>query len=203
MDLPQLASPATIEKTVKALKERNVTPHVVQNKEEALETIKKLIPDGAPVMTGSSTTLQQIGFVDLLKSGQHPWHNVKEAIVNEKDPAKQQELRKQSVLSDYFLGSVHALTEDGIILVASASGSQIPAYAFTSSNLIWVVGAQKIVSNLDAAFERVRNYVLPLEDARMKSTGAAGSMTAKWFIFEREIMGRNIHLILVNEILGF
>lgn len=168
-----------------------------------MEAIKKLIPEGAAVTTGSSTTLNQIGFTDLLKSGHHPWHNLKEAIVNEKDETKKTELRRQSSLAQYFLGSVHALTEDGIAVIASATGSQLAPYAYTADNVIWVVGTQKIVPSLDDAMRRVRDYVFPLEDERMKSTGASGSTFGKWLIFEREINQRQIHLILVNEVLGF
>jgi len=203
MNYIDLANQATIEKTIEALKGRNIHPQFVQTQAEAIEAIKKLIPDSATVMTGSSTTLNQIGFTDLLKSGDHPWNNLKGAIVTETNPAKQAELRRQSSLAQFFLGSVHAITEDGIALIASASGSQLPAYAFTSDNVIWVVGAQKIVPTLDDAFKRVREFVFPLEDARMKSTGAPGSTFGKWLIFEREIMPRKIHLILVNEVLGF
>jgi L-lactate utilization protein LutC len=203
MPYAELASQATIDRTFANLKERNIHPQLVQNKAEAMAAIKKLIPDGAAVMTGSSTTLDQIGFIELLKSGQHPWNNLKHAIVQEQDATRQEDLRRQSVLSSFWLGSIHALTEDGQALIASASGSQIPAYAFTAENVIWVVGTQKIVPTLEEAFKRVNEYVFPREDARMKSTGAPGSTRGKWLIFEREIMPRQVHLLLVNEVLGF
>ncbi|MES2134930.1 MAG: lactate utilization protein [Patescibacteria group bacterium] len=199
-----IPSAEVIEKTIAAVGARNVSVHLVNTKEEALEKVKSLIPEGAEVMTGSSTTLQQIGFVDVLKSGEHPWKNVKETIVAETDPVKQTELRKLSVSADYFLGSIHAITEAGQTVVASASGFQIPSYAFTSDNVIWVAGAQKIVPNLESAFARIHDYVYPLEDARMKSVGMGGSVIAKMFIFEREIMpNRHVHLVLVKEVLGF
>lgn len=203
MSFTDLADQATIDKTLVGLKARNVQAEFVQTAAEAVEAIKKLIPNGASVMTGSSTTLNQIGFTDLLKDGQHPWNNLKNAIVAETDATKQSELRRQSSLAQYFLGSVHAVTSDGELLIASASGSQLGPYAFTADNVIWVVGAQKIVPTLDDAFKRVREHVFPLEDARMKSTGAPGSVFGKWLIFEREVMPRKIHLILVNEVLGF
>lgn len=203
MDYNTIPSDEIISTLSAKLLERGVSVHIVQNKAEALEKLRSLIPDGSEVMTGSSTTLDQIGFVDLLKSGAHPWNNVKDAIVKETDSVKQGELRKQSVLAEYFMGSVHAITEEGQVVVASASGSQIPSYAFTSNNVIWVAGAQKIVPSLTDAFARIKTYVYPLEDARMKSVGMGGSVLAKMFIFEREIMPRKIHLILVKEVLGF
>ena len=204
MTYDQLASPEVVQETISALKERNIEALLVNTKEEALEKIKEMIPAGASVMTGGSTSLNEIGFSDLLVSKNHSWKNLKDEIVAETDPDKQNELRKQSVLADYFLGSVHAVTKDGEVLVASASGSQIPSYVFTSPNVIWVVGAQKIVSDLNAAFDRVKTYVFPLEDQRMKSTGAQGSIIGRWLVFEREIMpSRKVTLIFVNEKLGF
>jgi L-lactate utilization protein LutC len=204
MTYDQLASPEVVQETISALKERNIEALLVNTKEEALEKIKEMIPAGASVMTGGSTSLNEIGFSDLLVSKNHSWKNLKDEIVAETDPDKQNELRKQSVLADYFLGSVHAVTKDGEVLVASASGSQIPSYVFTSPNVIWVVGVQKIVSDLNAAFDRVKTYVFPLEDQRMKSTGAQGSIIGRWLVFEREIMpSRKVTLIFVNEKLGF
>ena len=199
----QLPPKEIVETTIKAVKSRGINAEFLDTKEEALERIKALIPAGAEIMTAGSTTLQEIGFVDLLKSGKHKWNNIKDKLLAEKDEAKQSELRKKSVTSDYFLGSVHAVAETGEILVASASGSQLPSYAFSSNNVIWVVGTQKIVPTLEEGFKRVRNYCFPLEDKRMKSVGYPGSTIGKILLFEREIMPRKITLIFVNEKLGF
>lgn len=204
MDYTKIVEDSVIKKTVEALKARNVHAIIVDTKEEALEEIKKLIPKGASVMNGSSATLNEIGFVDYLKSGKHGWDNVHADIVNEKDPAKQSRLRKESVLSDYFLGSVHAITEKGQLLVASASGSQIPSYAFTSDNVIWVAGANKIVPDREAGFKRIEDHVFPLENKRMQGVGYPGSVIARVLIIEREIMpNRHLTLIIVKEKLGF
>jgi L-lactate utilization protein LutB len=191
---------------MEALTKSGHLPQLVQSKAEALEKIKTLIPVGASVMNGSSRTLEEIGFVQYLKDGKHGWNNLHEAILAEKDPVKQGVLRKQSVLSDFYLGSAHAVSETGEIVVASNSGSQLPHLAFTSPNIILVVGTQKITPNLDSALARLKEYVLPLEDARMKSAGvAAGSFISKLLIINREpsFMGRKVHIIFVNEKLGF
>lgn len=204
MDYNVLPAGEVISKTMAALKERNISAQLVANKSEALEAVKKLLPAGAEIMTGGSTTLKQIGFVDILKSGQHPWQSFKDKIFAEKDLTKQAKLRQQSCLAEYFLGSVHAVTEKGEILVASNTGSQLPAYVFTSNNVIWVVGAQKIVPSLEEGFKRVWEYCLPQEDRRIKSTGGAGSNIGKLLVFERETLPfRKINLIFVNEVLGF
>ena len=157
-------------------------------------------------MTGGSVTLQQIGFEEILISGNHPWRNFKADLLAEKDPVKQSAMRQQGVLSEYFLGSVNALAESGELVFASGSGSQLPAYAFTSRNVIWVVGAQKITPTLEDALQRVRQYVLPLEDRRQKGLGnQAGSRINRILIIEGEpaYLRRNLTLILVNQVLGF
>jgi len=199
-----LALKGAVNKAKKELEKRGIKVEFINTKEGTLKRLKELIPKNSEVMIGGSTTLEQIGFVNLLKSKNHPWVNLKDKILAEKDKNKQNELRRLSVTSQYFIGSVHAVSQTGEVLVASASGSQIPSYAFSSDNVIWVVGTHKITKNLKDAFDRVRNYALPLEDKRMKSIGYSGSTIGKLLIFEREIMpNRKITLIFVNEKLGF
>ncbi len=204
MKFDVLASKETVEKTMKALKPRGINAEFVSTKEDAFKRLKTLIPSGAEVMTGGSTTLDQIGFTDLLKSGKHTWKNLKDAILSEKDPVKQEELRKKSVTSAYFIVSVHAITETGEILIASATGSQIPSDSYSSDHLIWVAGTHKIVPTIEDGFKRIHEYCVPLEDKRMKSIGYNGTTLGKILIFEREINpNRKITLIFVNEKLGF
>ncbi len=205
MDYAMLANTEAVNKTISGLAERGMEGIMVNSRAEALEKIKSLIPAGASVMNGSSRTLEEIGFIDYLKSGTHGWKNLHEEILAETDKEKQSVLRKQAVLSDFYLGSIHAIAETGEFVIASNSGSQLPHIVFTSPNLIFVVGMQKLVSNLDEALARVREYVLPLEDQRMKDAGMGGSAISKLLIFEREpsFMGRKVHVIFVNEKLGF
>ncbi len=205
MKYDTLASKESVEKTMRALTERGHLPEFLESRVQALARIKELIPADASVMNGSSRTLEEIGFVQYLKDGEHGWNNLHKAILSEKDPATQAMLRKQSVLSDYYLGSAHAIAETGEIVVASNSGSQLPHMAFTSPNLILVVGTQKIAPDVETAIARLRDYVFPLEDARMKSVGMGGSFISKLLIIEKEqpFMGRKSHIIFVNERLGF
>lgn len=194
-----------LEQVVTALNERNFNAVVVNDRAEALEKIKLLIPKGASVMNGTSKTLEEIGYIDYLKSGRHGWNNLHEAILNEPDEEKQALLRRQSVVSDFYLGSVHALAATGELVIASNSGSQLPHIAYTSPNLIFVVSTKKIVPNLQMAFERLEKHVVPLESERIKSLYGVPTTHAKTLIFHREnpSMGRNVKIILVNEPLGF
>ncbi len=205
MDYTTLATDETLAKVVTALRERNIEAIIVENKEAALAKIKELVPAGASVMNGSSTTLQEIGFIDHLKSGTHGWNTLHEAVLAEKDPEKQATLRRHALLSDYYLGSVHALSEAGELLIASNSGSQLPHIAYTSPNVILVVGAQKITPTLAAAEARLKDHVVPLEDARMKSVNMGGTKLNKllYFFGEPAYTGRQMKMLLVKEKLGF
>ena len=205
MNYDILATKEIVTKTVEALKANGVEAIVVETGTEALEKIKGLIPKDASVMNGASKTLDQIGFIEYLKSGKHGWNNLHEGIVAEKDRSKQMILRKQAVLSDYYLGSVHALAENGDFIVASNTGSQLPHIVFTSPNLIFVVSTKKIVPTLIDAIKRLEDHVLPLEDKSIMEKFNIHTMLSKIVIFKREnpMMGRKVRMILVNEDLGF
>ena len=205
MNYETLATPEQIAETIKNLEAHNVHTISVATGADALAKIKELIPAGASVMNGSSVTLETIGYVDYLKDGQHGWNNLHENILTEQDKAKQSELRKQAALSNYYLGSVHALSETGEFLVASNTGSQLPHIVFTSKNLIFVVGAQKIVPNLAQGFKRLEEYVVPLEDKYMMEKYNVHTFPSKVVIFNREKpeSGRTVTMIIVNEKLGY
>lgn len=200
-----LAGKEVVEKVEKVLTERGFLPESVETGAEALARIKELIPSGASVMNGSSKTLEEIGFVDYLMGGMHGWNNLHEAVLAEKDPVKQKELRERSLTSDYYLGSVHAITKEGEIVISSNTGSQLSHLVFTSPNIILVVSTKKIVPTLPDAFERLEKYVMPLEDASILKKYGVHTMRAKTLILHREnpMIGRKVHIIFVNEKLGF
>lgn len=195
-----------VQRTVEAVNARGIHTELLETKETALKRVQALISPGCVVMTGASVTLRQIGFEELLISGNHPWRNFKADLLAEKDPVKQSAMRREGTLAEFYLGSVNALAETGELVFASGSGSQLPAYAYTSRNVIWVVGAQKITPTLEDALRRVREYVLPLEDQRQRNLGnQAGSRINRILIIEGEpaYLRRNLTLILVNQVLGF
>ncbi|MDP3941373.1 MAG: lactate utilization protein [bacterium] len=200
-----IPSDGVIQKTVDALKKHNISPLIVASGKEAMEQIISLIPKGASIMNGSSKTLEQIGYLDYLKGGKHGWNDLHHAITSENDPEKRAELRRQSVLSDYYLGSVHALSGTGEFLIASNTGSQLPHVVYTSPNLIFVVGAQKIVPTLADAFKRLEEYVYPLENKHMMDLYKVGTNLSKIVVFkkERQKSGRTVRMIIVKEVLGF
>jgi hypothetical protein len=112
-------------------------------------------------------------------------------------------LRRASTTAEYFLGSVQAITETGQVMGVDASGSRQGGYVFGAKHVLWVVGVNKIVSDLDMAFRRLHEHIVPLEDARMKKTGAPGTFIGKMVVYEREGIPDRISTILIKEKLGY
>lgn len=198
----EIPSDEVISETIEALKKRNFNVILVNSKEEALEAIKNFIPAGSEIMNGSSTTLHEIGFNDYLKDGTHGWNNLHVAILNEKDPVKKKELMRRADSSEYFLGSVNAISQNGELVACDASGSRVGAYLFSAKKLVLVSGVNKISADLQTAMQRVRDFVFPLEDARALKAYGMHSSTNKWMILEGDSSGR-VTVVLVKEKLGF
>ncbi len=192
-----------IAETIKAIEARGIKVVLVENKAEALHKLTALIPAGAEVMNGSSTTLIEIGFVELLSSGKHEWKNLHETILAEKDSAKQSDLRRKAVTAEYFIASVNAIAKTGELAACDASGSRVGAFPFAAKNLILVSGANKIVPTLEAALARIKEYAFPLEDVRAKKAYGMNSRLGKIVIIANEMFQGRTTLILVKENLGY
>ena len=205
MDYELLANEEAVKKVESALKDKGYDVTVVKTGAKALDKIKDLIPEGATTMNGSSVTLEQIGYFRFIESGQNKWKDLHGDIRKEDDPIKRTELRRKATLSDFYLGSVHALTYNGEFIVASNTASQIPHIAYTSPNLIFVVSTKKIVPDIESGFKRLENYVYPLVDKDLMDKYGKHTAISKVLVFKREpeYLGRKIHFILVNENLGY
>ncbi len=189
--------------TVDAVSRRGIRVIVVKNATEALEKLKSLIPAGSEVMNGSSTTLGEIGYTDYLKAGKHGWKNMHLTIFAEKDPQKQADLRRKAETSEYFIASVNAIARTGELAACDASGSRVGAFPFAAKNLILVSGVNKIVPDVAAALQRIREYVYPLENARATRVYGGGSTLGKFVILSHEIVQGRTTMILVKERLGY
>jgi len=199
----KIPSLSTINKTVETMRKRGFTVNILDNKAQAFQRLKELLPAGAEVMTASSTTLYQIGFMDYYLGGKNPWHCLGPEVYNEKNPETQGMLRRKADTAEYFLGSVNALAETGELVACDASGSRVSAYPFAAKKVILVVGIQKITPNLQKAMQRVREYVFFLEDERAKKAYGVGTRLGKWAIIENEMQKDRITILLVKEPLGF
>lgn len=199
----QMYNKKQLEELALKMKERNFEVEIVSSKAQALEAVKNSLPDGSEVMTGSSTTLNEIGLSDYLASKDSKFISLQAKIGQENDESKRQDLRRHSVAADYFISSVNAVTKDGVLLAVDATGSRVGAMPFAAKKLILVIGSQKITKNIEEAMQRIREYVFPKENKRAMAAYGMGSMLGKWIIFEREATPGRLKVILVEETLGF
>lgn len=192
-----------LEKTAESLKANGISAVIVENSQEAKKKVLELIAENAEVMTMTSVTSDSIGITkEINESGRH--NSIRNVLMSMNRETQGKEMQKLGAAPEYVVGSVHAVTEDGKVLIASQSGSQLPAYAFGSSKVIWIVGAQKIVKNFEEGLKRVYDYTLPLESERArKAYGVPGSAVNKLLVFNKEIKPNRITMIIVKEKLGF
>jgi acyl-CoA hydrolase len=191
----------TLAATVVALEEHGFSVEVVDGFDAAREAVLARIPEGASVMTNTSVTLKETGIADAIDGG-GPYDSVRNRL-NELDFATQlQEMKAIGGQPDYALGSVHAVTRDGTLVIASASGSQLASYAWGAAKVIFVVGVQKLVAGPEAARERIYRHSLPLEDARAYATYGQNSFVGKILEIHQELAGRS-HVVLIRRAVGF
>jgi acyl-CoA hydrolase len=159
------------------------------------------IPHGASVMTNTSMTLTQAGIDDAINDG-GPYDSARNKMATLDFATQLQEMKEVGGQPDYALGSVHAITRDGTLVIASASGSQLVSYAWGAANVIFVIGGQKLVPTAAAARERIFEHSLKLEDARAYAAYGTNSFVGKILEIHQELPGR-IHVVLVRQSVGF
>lgn len=191
----------TIEKTIAALKENGIEALVVGSEDEAKQKALELIPEGSEVMTMTSKTLEAIG-LDKIFNESGKYNSVRAKLMDKvTDP---REKKRLGAAPEYTIGSAHAVTEDGHVLIASNTGSQLAAYVYGADHVIWIVGAQKIVKDNDEAMKRLYEYTLPLESKRAhEAYGVPGSFISKILVVDREIKPSRISIIFITKNLGF
>jgi hypothetical protein len=198
----RLASDEQIERTTKALEANGIHTLIAQNGEEAKRLFFELIPQGSEVFLGASVTLETLGIqAEIDKSGHYEALRPKMFAMNRETQGR--EIRKLGSAPDYAAGSVHAITEDGCVLIASNTGSQLGPYANGAGKVIWVAGAQKIVKDVAEGLRRIEEYDVPLEEEHMQQLYKRSTGLNKILIVNREIRPGRITLIIVKEKLGF
>jgi acyl-CoA hydrolase len=199
--LPTAAPEAVIQRAAERLREQNIEVVVVDTADEARDAVLARIPEGSEVHSGKSATLEEIGvFTALHEPGRF---DAIRAKLQAMDRATQgREMRKLGAVPDTIVGSVAAITEDGALVAASATGNNLAAYAGGAGRVILVVGSQKFVPNLDAAFHRIRDVVFPYENARVRATLGVGTKLEKVLILSGEWNAGRTTVILVREPVG-
>ncbi len=190
-----------LQRAVQALEARGFTAEIVEDGARARRIVLDLIPEGAEVHVALSETLRELGITaEIDESGRY---DAVRPRLQKLDRATQgREMRKLGAAPDFILGSVPAVTEDGQVLVASGSGSQLGAYAYAAGSVILVVGHQKVVADVEEGLRRIREYSLPREFERMQAAGRAGTLWSETLMLHYDPRHR-VRIVLVRETLGF
>lgn len=196
------AALATLEGVAAILTEHGFDVELLDDMTDARARVRELIPVGASVFTSASETLRLSGIEADINDGDR-YDPIKPRIVAMDRQTEMDGIRRLMSTPDFVVGSVHAVTQDGSLLIASASGSQLPGMAGGAAHAIWVVGAQKVVRDLSAGLRRVEEHCLPLETARAQRAYGHPSAITRLLILKREpYVGRST-VLLLREAVGF
>ncbi len=191
-----------LERTAAALTEHGFAVEILDDAAAARARVRELIPEGASVFTGASETLRLSGIEeDISSSGRY--QAVRPRVLAMDRATQADDIRRLLASPDVAMGSVAAVTETGSLVIASASGSQLPGYAGGAARAIWIVGAQKVVPDLSAALRRVEEHCLPLEDARARVAYGYPSAVNRLLILNAEFQPGRGTVLLLRTAIGF
>jgi YkgG family uncharacterized protein len=198
------ATDGAVERTAAALRAKGYAVHVVETGDEARNLILDLLPEGAEVGQGASTTLELIGVTkELEESGRFDAVRKRTRAMDRTTPEGLRAMRKLGVGPDWFVNSAHAVTEDGTIVVVSNTGSQLAPLAFGAGEVIFAIGTQKLVPDLETAMRRIEEHTLPLENVRMQGLYGTDSEIKKVLIIHKEFRPSRFTVVLIKEPVGF
>jgi L-lactate utilization protein LutC len=198
------ADDATVERTAEALRAKGYEVFVADDAATARQIVLDKLPKGAEVSQGASKTLEEIGVTKVIEeSGDYDAIRPKTRKLDYTTEEGREAGRKMGAVPDYWLNSVAALTEDGRMVLASNTGSQLGPVAFGAGHIIFVIGTQKIVKDLDEAMRRLEEHVLPLESERLFKMYGSPSNISKVLIVNKEIRAGRFTVVLLKEPAGF
>jgi len=205
MPATQFTAPAPaerLERAAAALTAHGFTVEILDDVAAARTRIKDLIPEGASVFTGASETLRLSGIEDDLNASGR-YDAVKPRTLAMDRETDSDDIRRLRASPDVSIGSVHAVTETGSLVIASGSGSQLPGYAGGAASAIWIVGAQKVVPDLNTALQRIEDHCLPLENVRALAAYGWPSAINRLLILNAEYQPGRGTVLLLREAIGF
>lgn len=190
-----------VERVAAALRSHKIEAIVVESGEEARRVVLGMIPEGAEVHSGKSKTLQDLGlYAEIVESGRYDALRPRYFAMDRKTQGR--EIRKLVAAPDFMLGSVAAVTDAGVLVAASATGSQLGAYSSGAGRLILIVGAQKIVADLEAALRRIDEVVFPYENAQVRELLGVDTALEKVLLMYGEWNEGRTTVVLVREPVG-
>jgi ketosteroid isomerase-like protein len=196
------APESRLDRAAAALTAHGFTVEVLDDAAAARTRVAELIPPGAEVFTAASETLRLSG-IDEDLNGSGRYRALRPALLAMDRAAQADEYRVRLARPEFVVGSVNAVTETGSLVAASGSGSQLPAYSGGAGQAIWIVGAQKVVPDLDAALRRIDEHVLPLESARTRTAYGQPSAVNRLLVLNAEPRPGRATVLLLREPIGF
>ena len=201
-EFAKVASDERLRAAKAALERNGISCQLVDSGDEARTAVRSLLPIGAEVFNNTSRTLEVIGVAeDVERAGLY--QPLRPRLYQMDREMQGREMRQLGAAPDHVVGSVHAVTEDGSLVIASASGSQLGPLASGAGHVILVIGGQKIVPDLATALRRIHEYCFPLEDRRAREAYGVPSGVNNVLIINRVIFPGRVTAILVRESLGF
>jgi acyl-CoA hydrolase len=195
------ASEAELTALAERLRERNFEVVIVDGADEARAEVLKRIPAGASIHSGKSKTLEDAGIFNTLMADER-YDFIRRKTLKMDRRTQMREILQMGATPDVIINSVQAVTQDGQLVITSATGSQLGPLASGAGKVIFVIGSQKVVADLDTAFRRIKEHVFPYEDARLREQLGAGTKIAKTLIFDQEYMPGRTTVILVRRPIG-
>jgi len=195
------ASTEELDALAERLRERNFEALIVETAAEARQAVLDRIPDGVTIHSGKSKTLDDLGISQVLMDSDR-YDFLRKRLYKMDRQTQAREIRQLGSAPDLMLGSVNAITKEGQLVASSATGSQLGPFASGAGQLILVVGSQKIVKDLDEALARIRDYVQPYEDQRLREQAGIGTILARILILERDFRPGRTAIVLVRESVG-
>jgi ketosteroid isomerase-like protein len=196
------ASAQQLERAAVALRDHGFAAEILDDAAAARARVRDLVPEGVSVLTGASETLRLSGIDDDLNASGR-YDAIRPRILAIDRATGTDEIRKLVASPEFVVNSVVAATETGSLVLASGSGSQIPANAGGAAHAVWVVGAQKVVPDLSAALRRLEEHALPLESARAQAIYGMPSAVNRLLILNAELHPGRGTVLLLREAIGY
>jgi hypothetical protein len=199
------------EKLIRGLSKRNMNGYLVKDRKEAFEKALSLIPSNSKIGFGGSVTLEEVGILEELRKRDDFYLYDRTKVTNKE---KSRALHIKMFSSDVFLSGTNAITEKGQLVNVDGIGNRTAMIVYGPKKVIIIIGKNKITSDLDSAIERLKKVALPLDLKRVKemSKNSPVFSSINWTketiwshvsILERQLNPDRIHVIIVNEDLGF
>lgn len=195
---------------IKGLESRNMSGYYAKTREDALKIALSLIPEGSKVTNGGSYSIQEIGLYDAMIKGNYEYVD-REHIA----PENKREAELFAYNADVYLGSVNAISNDGVLINIDGNSNRVSAYAYGPKKLVLIVGMNKVASDVDSAIKRARNSAATMNVQRFgletpcTKTGTCinckspDTICCQFLITRFSRHKGRIHVILVNDELGF